>query len=530
VKRFASQATISAALTETLFTASVGPVQAEAAKIFADQWIDAATVAASVERSDLVYLMILDGKGRPLAASAGTPVPGASRPAHIREALRGNASLSDVMVDGGVMRAIEWAIPFQTPHGRRVAVRAIRATPISQFIGVYLARLAIGERDKEVVIVDSADRLIGRGGQTARAGRQLQDAALRSALAARTQGVYRKGSEKRFFASAPIEGSSWRMVVSRPMEGFYPPLADSTRWLVWALFAAFALALAIGAYLLRQALRRKVKLAETNERLAAMNATLEQQVAERTAAAEKRAEQLARSNAELEQFGYVASHDLQEPLRKIQAFGDRLQAKYGSQLDPEGQEYLRRMQESAKRSRSLINDLLSFSRVTSRAGSFQRVDLTAIAKDAVSDLEIQIRETGGRVEIGELPTIEGDPDQMRRLLQNLVANGIKFHRDGELPVVRVSGRLVNGSSDTSCELTVEDNGIGFDPQYLERMFVIFQRLHSRSEYEGTGIGLAVCRKIVHHHGGTITAKSTSGQGATFIVNLPVDQPAEGGQS
>jgi light-regulated signal transduction histidine kinase (bacteriophytochrome) len=259
-----------------------------------------------------------------------------------------------------------------------------------------------------------------------------------------------------------------------------------------------------------------------------MNSTLEQQVAERTAAVEERAEQLARSNAELEQFGYVASHDLQEPLRKIQAFGDRLEAKHGSRLDAEGRDYLRRMQEAAARSRSMINDLLAFSRVTSQAGSFAVTDLTAVAQEAVSDLQVQIEEAQGRVEVGELPSIEAEPDQMRRLLQNLIGNALKFRQDATPPLVRVQGRLLNGALTGRCELTVEDNGIGFDEQYLDRIFSIFQRLHSRSEYDGTGIGLAVCKKIVEHHAGTITAQSRPGEGSTFVIILPVKHSAEEG--
>ena len=232
---------------------------------------------------------------------------------------------------------------------------------------------------------------------------------------------------------------------------------------------------------------------------------------------------LEQSNRELQDFASVASHDLQEPLRKIQAFGDRLQTKYSAQLGETGLDYLARMQNAASRMQTLINDLLSFSRVTTRAKPFEPIDLERIAQEVVSDLEIRIEQTSGRVEIEALPIIDADPVQIRQLFQNLIGNALKFHKPDEAPVVRVIGSLVNGNAGV-CEIMITDNGIGFDEKYLDRIFTIFQRLHGRSEYEGTGVGLAVCRKIAERHGGTITAKSQPQQGTTFIVALPSHQP------
>jgi PAS domain S-box-containing protein len=247
------------------------------------------------------------------------------------------------------------------------------------------------------------------------------------------------------------------------------------------------------------------------------------------------AKQLQRSNRELEQFASVAAHDLQEPLRKIQAFGDRLKSKCERALGDQGREYLERMQGSAARMRNLINDLLTFSRVTTKRQPFQPVDLTQVAQEVVSDLESRIQQTGGRVDVADLPTVDADPLQVRQLLQNLIGNGLKFHRAEEPPVVRVEGKILcemdrpfNGSGQDRplCQLTVQDNGIGFEEQYLDRIFEVFQRLHSRLEYEGTGMGLAICRKIVERHGGSITARSTIGEGASFIITLPVRQLKE----
>ena len=254
-----------------------------------------------------------------------------------------------------------------------------------------------------------------------------------------------------------------------------------------------------------------------------MTQLLEDRVRERTSELATTNTLLRQSNRELEQFASVASHDLQEPLRKIEAFGDRLKMNRDS-LGDQSRDYLDRILSSASRMRTLINDLLSFSRVATRAQPFKKIDVGLIAKEVVGDLDGRLQQVDGVVEIGELPQIEADPLQVRQLLQNLIANGLKFRREDVKPVVRVgASRIEVDGQAPRIELTVADNGIGFEEQYLDRIFEVFQRLHGRNEFEGTGIGLAICRKIVERHGGTITARSKLGEGSTFIVRLPVEQ-------
>lgn len=275
--------------------------------------------------------------------------------------------------------------------------------------------------------------------------------------------------------------------------------------------------------------------------------TLERMVRERTTdlideiEERRRAEQqvravaaeLERSNSELEQFAYIASHDLQEPLRKIQAFGDRLRTKYRDELPEPGREYVDRMHQSAARMRRLIDDLLNYSRVTTTARPFKRVDLGQLVPEVVADLDERINPTGGAVHVGEMPEIDADPTQMRQLFQNLIANAVKFHKPNVPPEIEVRAECVSAllpaggaAPIPACRITVRDNGIGFDEKYLSRIFQVFQRLHGRNEYEGTGVGLAICRKIAERHGGTITAQSRIGEGATFVVTLPIRQPGE----
>lgn len=272
---------------------------------------------------------------------------------------------------------------------------------------------------------------------------------------------------------------------------------------------------------------RTAELAQANERLQREN--LQRQRAERTLAHQAR--ELARSNGELEHFAHVASHDLQEPLRKILAFGDRLKVKCGPDLSGQGRDYLDRMQSAATRMQTLITDLLTFSRVTTKPRPFVPVDLSAIAQTIVSDLEVSIQRAGGTVQVDPLPTIDADPVQMGQLLQNLIGNALKFHRNGQSPIVKVWGTLLQDQehqgnekhNPQQCRLYVEDNGIGFDETYLPQLFQPFQRLVGRGEYEGTGMGLSICKKIVERHGGDITARSTPGQGTTFMITLPVQQ-------
>jgi signal transduction histidine kinase len=180
------------------------------------------------------------------------------------------------------------------------------------------------------------------------------------------------------------------------------------------------------------------------------------------------------------------------------------------------------MRSAAKRMQVLINDLLAFSRVATKAQPFAPVNLATVAREVAHDLELRTHEAGGHIDLGELPIIDADPLQMRQLLQNLVGNALKFQRDDVPPVVTIGAALNEGL----CQITVADNGIGFDEKYAERIFTMFERLHGRGKYEGTGIGLAICRRIAERHGGTIIAHSTPGEGSTFIVTLPVQQREE----
>lgn len=230
------------------------------------------------------------------------------------------------------------------------------------------------------------------------------------------------------------------------------------------------------------------------------------------------AEQLRRSNEDLSDFAFIASHDLQEPLRKIRTFGDLIVQNNRHRLDSKGRDFLDRIQKSATRMQQFIFDLLKYSRLSCASTPLDVVDLREAAVEAASDLEVKIEAEKAGIDISDLPSIEAEKSQMQQLFQNLMANSLKF-RGKEAPRIRIYSQ----ADSRECRIFVEDNGIGFEEIFSEKIFTPFQRLCSRSAYEGTGMGLAICRKIVERHGGSITARSEPGTGSTFIITLPLKQ-------
>jgi len=241
-------------------------------------------------------------------------------------------------------------------------------------------------------------------------------------------------------------------------------------------------------------------------------------------------EELEESNKNLEQFAYVASHDLQEPLRKIRTFGDRVVTKFSEALDDKGKDYINRMNGAAERMQSLIDDLLKYSRVARNPKSMEKVDLKTVIDNLMIDLETLIKERGVQFEVKGLRSIDGDVTQLRQLFQNLISNAVKFTPPERQPLIKILGKRVRGASQKDFKvgsnkyylrIEVTDNGIGFDQKYAERIFHIFERLHGRSEFKGTGIGLAICQKVVQNHNGYIRAESSTDGGAKFIILLPI---------
>lgn len=288
--------------------------------------------------------------------------------------------------------------------------------------------------------------------------------------------------------------------------------------------------------------KKNHKLLAQEQKLVAINKNLELEIHERKVSEEKvkelnhrlleNIERLESANRDLDRFAFMASHDLQEPLRKMLMFSDRLGHKYKSVLDDEGRMFISRIQLAGERMQALIKDILLFSKTSIEKPVFVDTDLNEILHDVLSEMETTISEKRARIDADELPKLSVNPILMRPLFHNLISNAIKYSKKDVQPVVRIFSEFSGGQNGSDkkeaknkyCRIYVEDNGIGFDQKYSEQIFGMFKRLHLHTEFEGTGIGLALCKKIVEEHNGFITARSKVDEGSVFIISLPVQQP------
>jgi light-regulated signal transduction histidine kinase (bacteriophytochrome) len=285
--------------------------------------------------------------------------------------------------------------------------------------------------------------------------------------------------------------------------------------------------------------RKNHQLIAQEQKLKAINKSLEIEIKDRIASEEKvkelnkkllkNIEQLESANKELDQFAFIASHDLQEPLRKIRTFSNRILSKYQSQLDEEGQLYIEKMQNASERMQTLINDILTFSKIAISKEARIKSDMNVLIEEVLMDMDMQIQEKNARIIIDKLPQIPVYPGLIKPLFQNLLNNSLKYSKKNTVPEIKISGNIENVTDPNGkmnghryCRIQVQDNGVGFEQQYAEQIFTMFKRLHSNSEYAGTGIGLAICKKIVEEHQGYINAKSVLDNGATFTISLPVE--------
>lgn len=274
-----------------------------------------------------------------------------------------------------------------------------------------------------------------------------------------------------------------------------------------------------------------VRLHQQTKELHEMRANLEKKVEERTAELKTANKALETSNLQLEQYAYIASHDLQEPLRKIITFCHIVDERYLAEGE-EARKYMNKIISASERMKTLINDLLEYSRL-SITRQFAETSLRNILQDALSDLELIIREKQAVLDIGELPELEVIPDQLRQVFLNIISNALKFSKPGQKPEVKISSFFINQKSfdaktdaeGSFAKITITDNGIGFDETYTDRIFTMFQRLHGRAEYAGTGMGLAIVKKIIENHNGLLMATSKEGLGSTFSFIIPIKQTA-----
>lgn len=357
-------------------------------------------------------------------------------------------------------------------------------------------------------LVDGGGQILAGGGDEASPGTTEGDAPtlaaarpeVAAALATSPSGTVDARGVATAYHASDVDGTAWQVVLVQPLDSLYAPLNGPQQSVGWALVGLLAVAGAAVVVLGVRARTQARALASANQELAVANARLEA------------------SNLELERFAYVASHDLQEPLRKVSSYCELLRRRYGGRLDEDADDFIGYAVDGAQRLQRLITDLLAYSRV-GRDLQPTLVDAGAACADALEDLDGAIVDTGAEVTVEPLPTVWADRTALVQLLRNLISNALKFRGD-ERAVVHVSGAV----SGVWAELRVADQGIGIDPADVERVFEVFQRLHPRSAYPGTGIGLAICQRIAEQHGGSIHVESSPGEGATFVVRLPAQEP------
>ncbi len=503
---------LAVALIDSLFQ-SVQQQVPQDARAYGARTVTTAALDRSAPRG--TYLAVLDGSGRVLGASSRFDRQARADLA-VSAALRlirsGHAyALGDVLPYGRT-GVINLAVAFPTRFGKRILLTGFAPAALSTFITGELRRIP-GVKGAHSYLIDGRNAVIASTNPKIPVGRVFNTPAEIKALSRASGDV-----GGRYYDQVGLSNSTARIVLSAPDGPLFASVSGLRALVPWLIFGAFALVAIAALGLGRRALRSADQVREANARLETVNAEL----ADTNSALERRAAELARSNAELDQFASIASHDLQEPLRKVRTFTEQVSKMESQRLSEKGRDYLERANTAAERMQQLIEDLLKFSRVATHGRPFAPVDLGVLTRAVIDDLEAQVHEAQATVTVGRLPTVRGDELQLRQLMQNLISNALKFRRADAPAVVAISGEIRHGT----VLLTVRDNGIGFEAQYSQRIFRVFERLHGRSSYPGTGIGLALCRKIAERHGGTIVGDGEPGIGATFTVTMPCHQQEE----
>ncbi len=519
--RVHERSVLAAALIDSLFQTSASTSLAQQQRLFGSGPISRRTIDRAAQRDR--YIVVLDASGAVVGASRGfTPQARAGLRVSAALALLRSGhpwSLGDVLPYGKT-GVIDFGLALHAATGTRYLLSGFDPHTLGPFLQGELREIP-GVKGAHNYVLDGADVVLSSTNPARPAGYVFHTPAQRDVLhhaAGDVKGYY--------FDQVRLANTSWRILLAAPDGPLFASISGLRKWLPWAIFlvlgiVAFA-ALGLGARWLRASRqvseanarleRANGKLAQANARMGETNAAL----ADSNAELDRRARELSRSNADLEMFASIASHDLQEPLRKVRTYTERIWETEAERLSGPGLDYLQRANASAERMQRLIEDLLKYSRLSTHGSHFTAVDLQATTEDVLEDLAEVVRNSAAVVRVDELPTISADAVQMRQLIQNLLSNAIKFRRPDVTPEIEV-GAIVDGDV---VKLIVRDNGIGFESEYSRRIFRVFERLHGRGTYPGTGIGLALCSKIAERHGGTVTADSVPGAGSTFTVTMP----------
>jgi signal transduction histidine kinase len=489
--RYGDRTAIAASLIDSLFRLAFTSQSQQASQQWAAPHISRRQLDAAVKRQQLGWSMVVDANGKVLGRSSGAPA--APAPEAVRGAERNGFGVGAVRP--GKVPVVDSVVKFSTPTGVRYLVNGTPLKSYRTFLDGTLKPLPTLKRSRAFV-VDQNGRTLGVALSRARRG-QMPSPELLRAIAKRDSTSYTVNGEGIYGAATTIPHTPWRVIATGANADLYASVTGPSRWVPWAILLIGALTLVAVGFLLRRLLKTNAALEESRHDL------------------EQRALELERSNADLEQFAYAASHDLSEPLRTVAGFSELLRQRYAGQLDPDADGYITFIGEGVKRMQQLIDDLLLYSRVGRAPLREETVDLEEVWRDVVAWLAPAIEERGAQVTHEPLPAVRGERGQIAQVLQNLLANAIKFTAPGTVPQIHVSARRSGGS----VQVSVADNGIGIDGGG-DVIFKMFGRLHPVDSYPGTGIGLALAKRVVEAHGGRIWVEAALGGGSVFSFTLP----------
>ncbi len=511
--RVHERSVLAAALIDSLFQTSATTAAPQDAKLLGGPTVSPRLLEHAKGHS--LYAVLLDSSGNVVSHTSGfTPQARAdlARSAALR-LLRGGYpwALGNVLPYGHT-GVLNYGLKLATPSGTRYLLTGFVPTTLGPFLLGELREIP-GVKGAHNYVLDSNGEVLASTNSVRPTGYVFHTPVQLNVLHHSSGDV-----SGHYFDQVTLSHTSWRILLTAPNGPLFASVSGLREWLPWLIFAAFAVVALIALLLARRAMRASQEIREAYAKLADANgalATTNAELATSNEQLERRAQELARSNAELDQFASIASHDLQEPLRKVRTFTERIKEIEADALSERGLDYLERAGASAERMQHLIEDLLKFSRVATQGRPFKSVDLGVITAEVLEDLDDSVRRSGAVIHVGSLPKIKADRSQMRQLLQNLISNALKFSREDVSTEIDVSATIEGDM----VQIVIADNGIGFDPQYSRRIFRVFERLHGRGSYPGTGIGLALCRKIAERHGGTVVAQSVPGEGSTFTVTM-----------
>ncbi|MCW2992420.1 MAG: hypothetical protein JWM73_3014 [Solirubrobacterales bacterium] len=508
--RYATGATVASALIDSLFRVAFSSGVERSVRDFSGS-VTQAQLDAYTRTNQSLYTAILDSSGKVVAASSHAPADAGTD--LVKRVGKDGVAIGDI-VQIGAEEGVETATRFPVGTDVRYLVGGSQVDTFRGFLGGSIAPLV--RYGGEAYVLDGAGRVLGAVSADAPKRPPPPQPELTRRAATQEDGLYEVDGQEQFFAGKPVADTNWHVVVSAPTAELYQPASGVSRWLPWVVLAILGFALVAIGVLIRRAVEAGAKIAVVNSQLEASQDRLRDRALE----LQSSNAELQRSNAELEQFAYVASHDLSAPLRAVSGFSQLLGVRYKGKLDEDADQFIAHMQDGVERMQRIIDDLLTYSRVDRSGLQPEPIDLDAILDEVLQSLRPDIDAVGGEVVREPLGKAAGEPGQLSQVLQNLVANGMKFTAEGVRPVVHVSAARV----ESRVRISVRDNGIGIDQSHAEQIFKMFQRLHSTEEYEGTGIGLAIAKKIVDRHGGRIDIDPAPGGGTVFSFDIPAEMP------